>query len=534
MVLILKLMEESALDYMTQHKFNKKTDILKAYDYAIENSYISKIHEIKKELYFSKVEIHFFKYIYSTNNDNLNFFITQILNLFLLNTDFNKKVLLSLYNKKKFSHPLPLLYINILKNYNLKINKTKSLILYILFIYKAFFSALLNHLIILKQILLNTKPIISKSKAVFFADIQEGCIPSNSNNIYNIINWYINNNVDKDILEIKHNVNSKSDFTKDRFTIKSEIPISYYLQNIYEKIDFISWSIIFLIYNIFCLLTFKFTNILIYNQAIEARIYQIINNTYLPKEIYFSISSFALKPLWTYVVEEKGTIVINYSYASSFQGFKTDNTYIDQEYFFENTKWKHIYQWSLNYHNYIKSRVPHNVTVHLVNPIYYSDSNFILEKSSNKFVGVFDVTPLESDISCTYIPEIRYRTTQNSILFLNDIYEAANSNNYILLWKRKRKFNSIHSNEYIKFCLEFEKRKNVIVVDSEASAFKIIQYCNICISVPFTSTALIAKHYNIKSIYYDPTNLLYMNDRGAQGIQLIQSKNNLLNYIKNV
>jgi polysaccharide biosynthesis PFTS motif protein len=519
---------------MIQHKLNEKIEIVKAYDYAKESSLISKIHELKKELYFTEIKIYFFKYIYSTNYQNVNFLVTQTLNLLLLNVDFNKKVLLSLYNKKKFSHPLPSLYINILKYNNLNINKTKSFLFYILFIYEVFLSALFNHLIILKQILLNTKPILSKNKAVFFADIQEGCIPFNSNNIYNIINWYINNNVNNDISEIRHNVNSKSDLIKDRFTIKSEIPISYYLQNFNEKLKFISWSFIAFIYNLFCLFTFKFSNILIYNQSIEARIYQIINKRYLPKEIYFSISSFALKPLWTYVVEEKGTIVSNYSYASSFQGFKTDNTYIDQEYFFENTKWKHIFQWSLNYYNYIKSRVPQNVSVHLVNPIYYSDSNFFLEKSSNIFVGVFDVTPLESDISCTYLPETRYRTTQNSILFLNDIYEAAISNNYILLWKRKRKFNSIHSNEYIKFCLEFEKRKNVIVVDSEASAFKVIQYCNICISVPFTSTALIAEYYKIKSIYYDPTNLLYLNDRGAQGIPLIQNKNNLLNFMKNV
>jgi polysaccharide biosynthesis PFTS motif protein len=522
---------------MIQPKTNNKAEIKKAYDFAIDNSLISKIHELKKDLFFQKIKIHntfITSYIYSTKNGNVEYFLSQLFNLNLLNTEFNKKILLSLYNKKTFSHPLPFSYISMLVSKNIKINKINSFLKYTFYIYKIFFASILYNIKIIKQILIDKKPNLSKNKSIYFADLLPGCIPFyKDNNRYNIINWFIINNKNDDIYEIRHNINSSKEFIKDGFTIKSEIPPSYYLQKFDEKLKFLVWSIISFFYNFLCLISFKFSNVIVYNHAIQAKLYNLTNIQYLPAEIYFSISSFSLKPLWTYVVEEKNSKVINYTYASSFQGFKTKSGYIDQEYFFENIKWNNIYLWSKDYSDYVISRVTKNVNVQLVNPIFYSDSNYIVEKSNTSYLGVFDVTPLETDVSYTYLPEIAYRNTENSIKFLNDIYEVALLNDYKLLWKRKRKFHPIHSKEYINFCLEFENRKNVLVVDSEASAFKVIQHCKVCISMPFTSTALIAEHYKIKSIYYDPTGLLFLNDRGAQGIKLIQNKNNLLNYLKN-
>ena len=517
---------------MTQPKLNIKTEIIKAYDYAVENSLISKIHGIKKVLFFQKIKIYFSRYIYSTNSENVEYLLSQTLNLYILSLDFNKKILLSVYNKNIFSHPLPEIYIDILKLNSIKISRIKSRIKYIYMALKYLISGLLNNLRLLKNVIFVKKPLLSINKYVLFPDLSENCIPIINGNNYNIIHWYLSNNTVSKLKEIRHN-KLLIDFIIENVHIKSEEHYYDYIKSFDKKLKFIIWTFSAILYNIFCFLTFRYSNLFLYSEACKAKVYDLIDKKYLPFEVLYSVSTFSLKPLWTYVVEEKGTRVVNYSYASSFQGFKTGNEYIDQEYFFENTKWKHIFLWSKYYFNYVNSRVPNNVTVYCLNPIYYSDSNFTLEKN-NYYIGVFDVTPHESDISCTYLPESRYRNTQNSIKFLNDIHEIAILNNYVLLWKRKRRFSATHSKEYIKFSLEFEKRRNVIVVDADVSAFKIIQLCKICISMPFTSTALIAKHYNIKSIYYDPTGELFNDDRGAQGIELIKNKKNLLNYIKNV
>ena len=142
---------------MIQPKTNNKAEIRKAYDFAIDNSLISKIHELKKDLFFQKIKIHhtfISSYIYSTKNGNVEYFLSQLFNLNLLNIELNKKILLSLYNKKTFSHPLPFSYISMLISKNIKINKINSSFKYTLYIYKIFFASILYNIKIIKQILI--------------------------------------------------------------------------------------------------------------------------------------------------------------------------------------------------------------------------------------------------------------------------------------------------------------------------------------------------------------------------------------------
>ena len=93
---------------------------------------------------------------------------------------------------------------------------------------------------------------------------------------------------------------------------------------------------------------------------------------------------------------------------------------------------------------------------------------------------------------------------------------------------------SNHSNSYRKLINNFINRPNVYAIDPNISAFKIINNSSLVISMPFTSPAFIANQMNIKSIFYDPSENLSFNDRGAQGLPLIQGKIMLDNYIQNI
>ena len=86
----------------------------------------------------------------------------------------------------------------------------------------------------------------------------------------------------------------------------------------------------------------------------------------------------------------------------------------------------------------------------------------------------------------------------------------------------------------IKFCEKFQEQKNIINIDPETSAFRLIQKSNIVISVPFTSTAFIADFFNKRSLFYDPKKLIYKDDRGLQDIPLLSGFEELLNYFKNL
>ncbi|WP_333856278.1 hypothetical protein, partial [Denitromonas sp.] len=62
---------------------------------------------------------------------------------------------------------------------------------------------------------------------------------------------------------------------------------------------------------------------------------------------------------------------------------------------------------------------------------------------------------------------------------------------------------------------------NVVLVDPAVSAMKVIEAATVTISLPFTSTALLARQLGKPSVYYDPTGSVQTDDRAAHGIPVL-------------
>ena len=73
----------------------------------------------------------------------------------------------------------------------------------------------------------------------------------------------------------------------------------------------------------------------------------------------------------------------------------------------------------------------------------------------------------------------------------------------------------------------FEKNKNVKIIDHRINAKHIIKLCEGVISLPFTSTAIIAHECNIPSIYYDPSSKISGQPFEEKGIRIINNQKNL-------
>ena len=76
------------------------------------------------------------------------------------------------------------------------------------------------------------------------------------------------------------------------------------------------------------------------------------------------------------------------------------------------------------------------------------------------------------------------------------------------------------------------KQTNYIEIDPDIDATQIIKKTKACISMPFTSTALIAKHEGKPSVYYDPSGKTQKDDRAAHGIQVINNLYELEEWVK--
>ena len=515
---------------MTQRNKNL---VVAAYDYLYENDQLNVLYNIldqiqKSHIYLKSKKNSFF---YTNTIKNVDFVYNQYLFHTVATRDLNDQLLLSLVFSKKITHPLPSHWIKILKKNNFAVNSIISRFNFLIFLLKKYFINIYLSLKSLKNNIYKNPCNLFPENYIQFCDITKQSLPlqiSNQKN-WNIIDWVINwHKSEKFFYKIYHNVS-----TKKIFYLNYEIDSAKYFIKSKSKIKIFFWLVFSSIISFYYLIIGKFSYSLLLYEAFENKIYNEIPKNNLANEYFFSISSVFYRPLWTYSVEKLGSQVTLFGYASSFGGFKTKNTNENLESEYDNTTWPKILFWTDDYINFIKSKVNKNIVVEKVKyPIYFTDNNLPLEFFPKKIITIFDITPVDDYNISRSLINLNYRNLENSKQFLLDIYNICKKYNYTLVWKRKRKFSPVHSSAYIKFCEEFEKNNNIIIVDSETSAFRLIQNSEIIISIPFTSTAFIAKYFSKESIFYDPAKILFKDDRGSQDIQLISGYDELLNYFE--
>ena len=117
---------------------------------------------------------------------------------------------------------------------------------------------------------------------------------------------------------------------------------------------------------------------------------------------------------------------------------------------------------------------------------------------------------------------VAYLVPSISAQFLTDSFICIQSIGAQMLFKRKRQLNSkYHHPSYIRFVERMGRWDRMITVDPDTSAYKLIEKCSAVISMPFTSTALIARELGKPSCFYDPTGLIQRDDRAAHGIPIM-------------
>lgn len=123
--------------------------------------------------------------------------------------------------------------------------------------------------------------------------------------------------------------------------------------------------------------------------------------------------------------------------------------------------------------------------------IWFTSNNKNIDTPSNS-IAVFDVSPVRPTRYILLGAEIEYYVPEIAHQFLSDIQLVLDQNNISMLHKIKRLSRFINK-KYVGRVRELTNKSNYIETDPSVDAFQIIQKTKACISMPFTSTALIAR-----------------------------------------
>ena len=149
-------------------------------------------------------------------------------------------------------------------------------------------------------------------------------------------------------------------------------------------------------------------------------------------------------------------------------------------------------------------------------------------------LSVFDIQPTRDIFYKTIVDRYDdYYRVDNILSFLNGILSLTKFDLMINI-KRKRNIGSLAHPHYRNFINNMKKNNKINLIDSDVSAFDMINKSKGVISLPFTSTAHIASQLNIPSVYYDPSGLINKSDNSLHNIALINRIESLENWIKKV
>ena len=496
---------------------NKKLSFTKNLGYLITRTKIRSINKLLSG-FFTNI-----------NNDDLEISIRQFLISNLIGSRFYKSIYVSLTTKNSLYMALPLEWIQILNGKKVQVNKFLSFVILYFFMIKKLISAVIYFVKTCKKSFFQIfeSEELFNSKSAYLMNLIADTVPKNNNNKYNIFNWYINHfNQDKSIKEIRHSLKNVN-FEYNGFRCRYVDPIPP-IQSFYKILIFIFYFLYALVFSLIIAFFLNPYYAIFLQEFLKEKHLKLVSKKNLPKEFLFNNENMIYRPFWTYYSEKKGIKIYLYNWSCGFPDLKTKDGYSCNEIGDEIQSWQYILQWSDLYLDYLKSVISSKrVIFKLCHPVFYMDSNNEFKIPKKKFIVLFDVIPLRKCFHDLLPIAIEYRTFSVSRKFFEDIYELSLKYNFNIIWKTKRKYAYSHSQSYIRYTKRFSKLPNVIKVEPETSAFKIIKNASGSISMPFTSTAQVAQINNINSIYYDPTRILFKDDRGRQNCELISGKNEL-------
>jgi polysaccharide biosynthesis PFTS motif protein len=511
--------------------------LLSGYNKLKSTNQLGLIEEIKYELSCTRI-------IHQKNESisELNLAFTEIsLRQFVLqhylNLNFNREILcyFSKFNNS-IRYPLPQNWQKVLKQKGIRVNNFACTLYWYCEVIKLFILGVLNFF---SQTLksfrsFNHYKAVNNLKFVYFDSLDKTNIPDKSGQYeFGILSWYLNNYGKNGIDYLSHSVKGKKSILVNNINIKfqnSPFPPPLSIKSLFK---FCLKSIGFIIKSFVMLFLGEWHHALMSKEVILSFIVQINKNNGIGKEYLFNNSSSIYRPIWTYFAEKHGAKISFYFYSTNIEWFKRGNVYPRIANFWHITTWSEYLVWDTFQKNFIDNAIGRTNKTKIVGPINFKFSTKNLQLPE-KTVIIFDVQPVRNSFYVTLGLDQEYYVPKVANIFFNDIAEVLRRTNFKIAIKKKREIGNLVHISYKHNFDRLMRSNKIINIDPDIPAESIIKDAYAVISMPFTSTAIIAKKHGKPSIYYDPSGIVEKDDRAAHGIPIIQNKNELLIWINSL
>jgi hypothetical protein len=250
----------------------------------------------------------------------------------------------------------------------------------------------------------------------------------------------------------------------------------------------------------------------------------------LPKTVFVPSSLPWIKTPFFHFMEAKGTEFkyVNLSLAMDPE-INMNNAKVDWS---DYSEWKEVWCVSDAQNNYLSSRIGMPTSTFLTSGVPdwtdLSDEALVKKLSSvSKSLAIFDYTPKFSYFGYSSLNDLNLSSERTILQFIDDLYLIASKYGFCIFHKPKRNINKKLKN-YVSHLENLNRNyKYFHLVQPDISPRRLIKYTSATVSIPFTSTNLIAIEENKQNAFYDPNGNVSKDDLASSNSDVLLGKDEL-------
>ena len=391
-------------------------------------------------------------------------------------------------------------------------------------------------LVVLAKLLLQFRCFcLDKEQYVLFRGLTRENLPNiESKKTANLISWYrnaklVNPLIKKIVVEFP-----KSEEPYTATGIQSEYSVYPKLPNIYSWLKFFLFGVRASTSTLVAVVCGEAVKGYLLRDVLETRYFNLVKTESLAREYLVSHSSWYDKPLWMEVVELRGSRVTCYFYSTNCEGSIVSRDV--NAFGLTLMRWNKFFVWDQCHEKFVRRHRPSANYFRVGSIDFVDDGSRIPERASIFKIAVFDVSPSRPSFLASLgysIVELEYYSERVFKQFTSDIaHVEKNVTSVTIMRKQKRADDGRTSKRMRNWLRNLIEVSGIIDVHHGVGAARLIDECDAVISMPFTSTAIIAKEKGKPTIYYDPTGKAVAPcDRG---IPILYSSDELMRWVQKI
>lgn len=459
-----------------------------------------------------------------------NFFVQRSVS-YVFNSKFVEIFALSKLNGKPGVHPIPIEWLQVLESCGFRVNKSFSKLLWKLSLYKKganSFIGVFKQLFTFEPCNLKIGQLKDVSQTSIWSNtINKNYFQSDDVNLYNFKNWIdIKSPISKRVVTLHHNHSSSVRASLNPIDQSFQMDAIHILKGL--RLKYLSDLLIILLLGTLKASIGKPEFLSVgYDLALALRVHAS-DRQHLPDYIFFTESDGIIKPIWASVAEDKGSHVVVVFFSACDTPMLLDEVSPSFE-IYKCSTWRDFWVVDEIQHKLLESKIGKGkAEICVVGFPWRTDTKISTELSSKKLVVIFDYENIDGFYTFSTLNDVGYCGSDKEIKFLNDILEISLSFDITIVHKPKRDISpEKRSQLYRDTLIRLEGTKSYVRISPEVSPNQLIDMADCVISLPVTSTAMIAKNAGKNSIYYDPLGLLSPSDVCFRDVLLVQGQESL-------